>query len=192
MLTIQALTPQQVTQIYHRHMVRDFPADELKPLDNMLPLMRRGLYRGYGLWEDGALCAYALLMTVPDGRVPLLDYLAVVSDRRDHGYGSRFLQLLKAELADYDGIVLEAEAVAYAVGGADRAIRTRRLAFYHRNGLRSTSLQTHLFGVTLSMLYLPCGRDVSDGQLYCELDALYRRMFPVWLSRYACLSMRHA
>ena len=40
MLTIQALTPQQVTQIYHRHMVRDFPADELKPLDNMLPLIK--------------------------------------------------------------------------------------------------------------------------------------------------------
>ena len=46
MLTIQALTPQQVTQIYHRHMVRDFPADELKPLDNMLPLSRLRLVGG--------------------------------------------------------------------------------------------------------------------------------------------------
>lgn len=192
MLTIQALTPQQVAHIYHTYMPHDFAAAEIKPLAGILQLMEQGLYRGYGLWEEGALRGYALLMTAPGGRVPLLDYLAILSDQRGSGYGSRFLQLLQTELADFDGIVLEAEAIAYAVGRADRAVRTRRIAFYRRNGLRATSLQSHLFGVTLSVLYLPCGRDISDGQLYRELDAMYRLMFPVWLSRYTQLSMRHS
>ena len=100
MLTLKALTGEQVTDIYARHMCRDFAPDELKPLAGILRLMDEGLYRAYGLYEEGSLRGYAMLMTSPGGRTALLDYYAVISSRRGAGYGSRFLALLRAENKD--------------------------------------------------------------------------------------------
>ena len=190
-MTIHLLTTEQVAWIYHAHMQHDFAPDEMKPLQDILRLMQEGLYKGYGLWENGDLRGYALFMTAPGGRVALLDYYAVIAGHRGGGWGSRFLALLQKELAAYDGMVLESEHIAYAVGRADNAIRRRRIAFYLRNGLRMTSLQSRLFGVDFSILYMPCGRDLSDGQLYCELNAIYQRLFPAYLwQKKVELSMR--
>lgn len=181
MIQINILTKQQVSAVYQQHMQRDFAPDELKPLDSMLRLMDQGLYRAYGLLEGGELIAYALLMTAPGGRVALLDYYAVVACRRSGGIGSRFLTLLRKELADFDGVVLESEHPEYAVGRRDKAVRTRRVAFYRRAGVRPTSLFSRLFGVTYTVMYLPCGRDIPDGCVYRELNAIYRRLFPAYI-----------
>lgn len=191
MLTIHMLTVQQVTQIYKDHMSHDFSVDEIKPLCSILLLMEQGLYKGYGLFEDGVLRGYALLITAPGGRVALLDYYAILAGNRSGGLGSRFLALLRKELVGYDGIVLESEQIAYAVGRADKVIRRRRISFYLRNGVRITSLQSRLFGVAFSILYLPCSRDLPDGQIYKELDAIYRCLFPdyIWQKKVE-LSMR--
>lgn len=191
MLTLKALAREQVTEIYTRHMCRDFAPDELKPLAGILRLMDEGLYRAYGLFEEDGLRGYAMLMTSPGGRAALLDYYAVISSRRGAGYGSRFLALLREELRDLDGIVLESEHIEYAVGRKDKSIRTRRIAFYLRNGVRRTSLRSRLFGVDYTVLYLPCGRDLPDGRLFMELDAIYRTLFPAYIwQRRVEISMR--
>lgn len=191
MLTIKPLTKDKVSAVYTRHMCRDFAPDELKPLAGMLRLMEEGLYKAYGLFEEGELRGYAMLMTAPGGRTALLDYYAVVSSRRGGGYGSRFLQLLRRELRDFDGIVLESEHIEYAVGKRDKTTRIRRIAFYLRNGVRKTSLRSRLFGVDYTVLYLPCKQDIPDGRIYKELDAIYRTLFPAYIwQRRVEISMR--
>lgn len=192
-MEIQALCEQQIREIYAAHMQRDFAPDELKPLESILRQIRRGLYKGWGLFQEGELIAYAMFMTAPGGRVALLDYYAVLPALRSGGYGSRFLALLRQKLTAYDGIVLESEHPEYAVGRRDKAIRTRRIAFYRRGGVRPTSLTSRLFDVTYAVMYLPCGRDIPDGQLFRELDSIYRQLFPhaVWQRRVE-LSMRLA
>ena len=181
MLTLHPLTVDQVAYVYNRHMRQDFAADELKPLAGIKQLMQQGCYKGYGLFENGDLSGYALLMTLPGERVVLLDYYAIVQRKRGRGYGSRFLTLLRRELAAYDGVILESERVQNAVGWPQKNIRIRRIAFYHRNGARTTCLYSRLFDVDFSVLYMPCARDLPDGRLYQALDALYRALFPPYL-----------
>ncbi len=182
MLHLQALSAEHITAIYHTHMQRDFAPDEIKPLSAMLKPMALGHYRGYGLFEDNTLCGYALFLMNPNGHCALLDYFAVVADKRSAGYGSRFLTLLQKELSDLDGLLLEVERVSSATNGAEKAIRRRRIAFYKRCGVRMTGLYSNLFGVDFSVMFLPCGRDIPDGRLYIECDGLYRRLFakPIW------------
>lgn len=191
MLTIKPLNKDQVSAVYTHHMYRDFAPDELKPLAGMLRLMDEGLYRAYGLFKGDNLRGYAMLMTAPGGCSALLDYFAVVSSRRGSGYGSRFLQLLRRELRDFDGIVLESEHIEYAVGKQDKMTRIRRIAFYQRNGVRRTGLHSRLFGVDYVVMYLPCKQDIPDGQIYKELDTIYRTLFPAYIwQRRVEISMR--
>ena len=90
MLTYQVLAKEQVTEIYYEHMQQDFPPAEVKPLDVLHELMEEGVYYPYGWFDEaGTLTAYAFFVKAQKGTVALLDYFAVCSAFRSHGYGSQ-------------------------------------------------------------------------------------------------------
>lgn len=178
MLEMKSLTPKEVTTIYHTNMQNDFPADELKPLESILKLMSQDVYECFGLFEEETLKAYAFLARQENGKVFLLDYLAVCKTSRSHGYGSQFLSLLKAQYKSAEGIIIEIESLRTAHDEKDLAIRTKRLAFYERNGLIQTNVITNCFGVEFTILYLPIASHWNDKFIYQNLDAIYHTLFP--------------
>ncbi len=178
MLEIKPLTSCTVTEIYHTHMKNDFPADELKPLANILHLMSKGLYEGFGLFEGSQLKAYAFLARKEGGYVLLLDYLAVCEGFRGQDYGSQFLKLLKDHCNEFKGIIIEIESLRTAKDAQDLHIRTKRLAFYEKNGLIQTNIITNCFGVEFIILYLMISPDWHEHFICENLDAIYHTLFP--------------
>ena len=71
------LSLQQAETVYRNHLVRDFPADEVKPFPDIAHLSGQGRYVCYGGFEDGALKAYAFLARDCAAPYLLLDYFAV-------------------------------------------------------------------------------------------------------------------
>ena len=67
-------------------------------------------------------------------KLAFLWFLAVDSERRGGGYGSKILDLLKAKFPDCQ-LVLDMEQVADTSAGNPEQ-RRRRLKFYERNGFR--------------------------------------------------------
>lgn len=190
-MELRELSEKQMTAVYHRYMVADFPQDELKPLDRILYLMQTGLCCAYGLYDNendgGELRAYATFI-VPDGlRYGLLDYLAVLKEYRGTGIGHAFFQLvgdtLSARYPTLRGFFIESEAVACAADAKERQIREKRISFYTKNKCLKTALGSKLFGVTYSILLY----DFHSGTEAVEsieamasiddLDAIYRAMF---------------
>lgn len=179
MLTYQLLSPEQVADIFHTHMQQDFPPAEVKPLAVLHDLMRRGVYAPYGWFDEtGALTAYTFFVKAPQGEILLLDYFAVCSSYRSHGYGSQCLAQMMTLHQGTKGILAEVEDPTKSNSAEEEKIRTRRVAFYQRNGLRQTTVRSVLFGVPYVMHYYPLAADCDDKQLQQELEAIYHTLFP--------------
>lgn len=175
-MELRLLQEREAEQIYHTYMERDFPPNELKPFSSVQGLLRRGLYEPLALYEDGALAAYAWQTVLPDTPGALLDYFAVLPDRRGGGVGTRALQALAAYYAPRkQTLIIECEHPAFA---PDPAVAKRRVGFYLRAGARATAMESLLFGVRYQIYALPCGGVESDADLRADLETLYRVMVP--------------
>lgn len=175
--TFRLLTAEELTELYETHMRRDFPPDELKPLSRLLALMERGDYEPYGLFDaDGTLLAYALYWRSGEDPWVMLDYFAVMPEKRNMGTGSALLrEMLDRFCGDGRGVYGEVEIPETGEAAVD-ALRRRRLGFYARAGLRQMGFRTKVFGVPF--LVLAYGPEVSDGELMEAARKLYRGAFP--------------
>ncbi len=178
MLTHQLLTKEQVAEIYYNHMQADFPPDEVKPLEVLHRLMEKGLYMPYGWFEDGELRAYSFFVRANGGKTLLMDYYAVCRGYRSHGYGGKCLAQMQELFRGIHGIIAEVEDPAKSRDEAELQTRTRRVAFYQRNGLRPSEVRSVLFGVPYVLHYFPVDSDITDDELFQALDDIYHTLFP--------------
>lgn len=185
MLQLQLLSQPEIENIYHDHLVYDFPPQETKPLGSIIKMLKEDSYFCYGMYEDNRLLAYAFFVSVPAPSTDshsirtylLLDYLAVVSDIRGTGIGSKTLSLLKEVLPERSLVLIEAENPEAAADTAELHIRQSRLRFYLRNQCRLSSVTTTVYGVDYC-IFLLCMENLSD-DIYIRsvLKTIYSYMF---------------
>lgn len=179
MLEIKPLLLDEVQKIYDAHMHEAFPPDELKPFSSMAALAARGLYFCYALYENGILTGYAYFTSAENGQYLLLDYFAILRERRGEGLGSKFLQMLREHLkGSCDAVLIEAEDPKTAKNTGEHTERTRRIAFYTRNGCVRTDTNCLLYGVDYAILALPVDTALPEEKvLFDALVAIYHTMF---------------
>lgn len=167
-------------EIYAPCLRRDFPPDELMPLDRMEELTRAGNQSTAGFYRGEELAAYAVLIQNGQGSA-LLNYYAVQPRLRGQGVGTECLGLLRqaADRMDARWIVFEVEAPEDAQSPQEAETRRRRVEFYLRAGARPTGVDSWLFGVHYHVMLLPAaslGEEPDlpeDGRVQRELEALY-------------------
>lgn len=191
-MLIARLNPAEISQVYHEHLKRDFPSDELKPLFVIKGHLKNNFYQAFGLFDqpaDGStpdlsgLVAYAYLCGCPTGGLLLLDYFAVVPGSRSQGLGSSFLAQLCHELHLADGLVAEVESVEAARTDEERVVRQRRLNFYLQADFQRSAVQGRIFGVDYRIVYQPLGSQLDNTALLAAVIQLYRDMLPRLLFR---------
>lgn len=156
------LTDEELIQVYHEHMERDFPPDELKPLSRLQKMRASGNYDPYALFRDGEVVGYAFYWKTEEPYV-LLDYFAVTPKERNKGTGGALLRdMLERFCVDGRGVFCEAEVPNTGDAEVD-ALRTRRVNFYLRNGMRQAGFHTKVFGVPYTVLFH--GPEISDEAL---------------------------
>ena len=161
-LQVKELTLDQAEKVYREYLKADFPPEEVKPFSTIRGMWEKKSYCAYGFYEkagedaaDG-LCAYAFLMADHMKRMLLLDYFAVSSQLRGSGYGSKALQLLRKECADWNGVVVEVEDDEIPdLDARTRDIRKRRISFYTNAGCRMTTARSRLWGVDYRIMVMP-------------------------------------
>lgn len=174
---IERLTGKQILAIYEGAAQEHFPKEELKPTEIVKRLLEEKAYEGLGLFCGEELAGYALFARIPEGKVLLLDYYAVLTAFRNGGMGSFFLEQMKTFYGDRMAILLETEAPEQALTEEDRRLRIRRNEFYIRNGAVQTRVRSSLYGVAFGIFCIPLAEKPGDGQVLEELDAIYRYIF---------------
>ncbi|NLL76967.1 MAG: N-acetyltransferase [Clostridiales bacterium] len=178
-LIIKKLTEQGIISIYTAHSIRHFPANERKPVSAIRRMVQEGIYIGYGLYEkkeaESLLC-YAFFTMLPNCGNILLDYYAVMEQYRSRGIGSYFLQQLKKEIKDYEGILIETENPDYSKDDNEKLVRSKRITFYEGNGAFFTGILAEVFGVHYKVFFLPVLKTPTQKKLLADFDAIYRHM----------------
>ena len=155
MLHIKKLNLDEIREIYNAYMHEAFPPSELRPFASMEMLYNKNCYPCYGFYDEtDSLCAYAYFSCTENGKYALLDYFAVKKDLRGTGIGSKTFPLLRTEMKDRDGLLLEVESVESAEAEEEVNIRRRRIAFYERCGCEMTKAKSLLYGVDFNILVL--------------------------------------
>lgn len=80
--TVKVLTEREIAEIYNTYMKQDFPPNELKPLSHILRSMEKGYGFCLGLHEKAGLAGYAVFVLCEETGCALLDYFAILKDRR--------------------------------------------------------------------------------------------------------------
>lgn len=169
--TLQRLNKQQIAEIYHTYMETDFPVDELRPLEEFMERLDRGIYECLGFFEEGDLRAYSYFVKDEAEQTILLDFLAVCPEYRGGGYGGSFMREMAEYYASYRGILIECESEQTAADEKELEVRTRRMAFYVKNGCVRTLTRSCLFRVEFDILYLPLADAEMNGESEIALAA---------------------
>lgn len=178
MIEAKQLSLAECEEIYNKHLVKDFPADEVKPFESIRRVTEAGLYKSWGFYEAGRLAAYAFLCDDPAGSFCLLDYYAVDASLRGQGYGQKAMALLRELYGEYAGLIIESENPEFAKDEADLSIRRRRIAFYEKCGLTVSNVLGRAFGVEFKILYAACAREASDAEIGTALADIYHALVP--------------
>lgn len=181
-MEIWRLSEEEITEIYDGYMKQDFPSDELKPLSHILKSAEEGYGFSLGIYEKAELIGYAVFILCEETKCALLDYFAILKERRGGGLGhaafSLFVPYFQENMPEMEGLYIESERVSAAANETQRLVRERRISFYLSCGCEMTALRSVLFGVDYSVLYKPLGRGEQGNEASREaLNALYRKMF---------------
>lgn len=184
-LQVKELTLDQAEAIYKKYLKADFPPEEVKPFLIIKQMWKKRNYYAYAFYESASeggedrLCAYAFLTADHEKRVLLLDYFAVCSQLRGSGYGSRALELLREECAQWDGIIVEVEDDELpGLEEETRNTRKRRIAFYNKAGCHMTTARSILWGVEYRIMILPLMDERAQEAAAEKLRSVYRCMYP--------------
>lgn len=178
--TVRKFNQEEIGHIYQSYMKKDFPSDELKPLSHITRSMEAGYGFSLGIYGEEELVGYAVFILCEETRCALLDYFAILWDKRGGGLGHQAFALFEAyfaeNLREVDGIYIESERISAAKNEKQRLTRERRIAFYLSCGCEMTALRSVLFGVDYSVLYKRIGERGQEASL-TALDTLYKKMF---------------
>lgn len=178
--TVKRLAEDEIAEIYNTHMKQDFPPSELKPLSHITRSMEAGYGFSLGICANEELVGYGVFILCEETKCALLDYFAIMKDKRGEGLGHRAFSLFEeyfaGNLPETEGLYIESERVSAAENEEQKKLRERRIAFYRSCGCDMTDLRAVLFGVDYSVLYLPFTKMASSASREA-LDALYRKMF---------------
>ena len=178
MLKLRIMQEAEIRILYQFQMTRDFPPSELKHLSSILDLCNRGEYDVIEARENGRFIAYALVYKPKNGRILLLDYLAVEPEIRCRGYGHQLLEALKVYYAKAaDCLMIECERPK---ASPDMEEARRRIRFYQRAEAVLTNVRVWLFDVEYSILVMPCvGYEVPQNKNWAqEILDMYQMMLP--------------
>ncbi len=176
-ITTRELNINEYKALYKENIVRDFPVGERRPLASLKSLKKKGNYKLMVLEEDGHLLAYAGMITGHQNI--LLDYFAVIPERRGQGIGGNFLQkLIGGE--DADGMIIECENPDFIEAPEGKRQAEKRIEFYHKFGVIPIKYKFNLFGVEYKLFWLPITKKqfISEEQVINDLLMLYTLAIP--------------
>lgn len=151
MITLESSLLENDLKLIKKLYLEAFPKEERKPFWLMMKKSRVGEMEILAIKDGEEILG--LMITIPRFEAVLLDYFAVLPEKRGNGIGKRALELLR-EYCGGRTIVIEIETPNESA--PNNIERKSRFGFYQRCGFSEVGVDISLFGVEMILL--------TDGQ----------------------------
>lgn len=153
-------TKEQIPLIQELYM-QSFPSEERKPFTFMQKGQKKGRFQILALTEAEEV--QGLVITVLDGDIVLVDYLAIKPSKRNNGIGSEAISLI---MKRFEGKRVFLEIEIPEEGADNLEQRLKRKQFYLKNGFKENGIRVSLFGVRMEVLTYQCDINFQE---YCHV-----------------------
>ena len=147
--------------------VSAFPEEERPPVEMFFKTVQLDNDDLLGFYEEDKFIGFANLIIYKD--IAYLFFLAVASEQRNKGYGSKILAVLKEHYKDK---VLTLCYEEIDTKYSDIELRKRRKNFYYRNGFKDNEMKTCEYGVNYETCYIG-----SHKVTFSDYLGLYKSVF---------------
>lgn len=152
-MNFKILNEDEVANIYNNYLLKDFPPNEVKGLNKIIRNTKKDNYVSYGIYKNDEFVGYAYF--VKNNKTIMLDYFAIIKDKRASGLGSEVLKRFIDEFkTKYSTFLLESEDPLFAVNSSDKIIREKRIEFYEKNGCEKINFKSKVYGVNYVLFTL--------------------------------------
>lgn len=124
-----------------------FPECERKPFSLLIEKCKTDQVDIWRLEEEGQFCG--LVITMNDADLVLIDYLAISTEKRGCGCGSKALDLIRGAYPARR-VFLEIESTSVQADNYEQ--RISRKHFYLKNGLRELGIEAKVFDTEMELL----------------------------------------
>lgn len=113
--------------------------------------------------EEEQFVGFIITNFLKDTPYVQLEYIAILPEYRNKGYGTNAIKLLKELYKEYDGIFIEIEKIGQGKSDEDNQVRQKRARFYEDLGFRKMGFDLDLYQIIYSPYILPCSNnELSD------------------------------
>ncbi len=149
MRLVEALTKEQLEPVYALYL-EAFPEIERKPIPLIEEKVAEGSSQVFSIVDNDEFVGFA--MFVVGESMVLLDFFAILPEKRCGGYGSRVFPLFWEQYKEKKFLLEIEDPNAVEIDEEEKALRKRRKAFYERQGMKSMPFLIDLFGVEMEVL----------------------------------------
>ncbi len=152
-------------------MMHDFPDNERKPFHVIEKRYRKQQNLCLCYSEDNCIKGYSILEFSRENKCLLMDYFAVISEYRNQGTGTRFMNELKVYFKGWNVILIESEC-------AFDETSKKRLDFYQRCGAVISNIKVKLYFVDYEILAISLQKKIDLADVKEVLNEIYAKIYP--------------
>lgn len=141
--------------IIYPEYVKLFPEVERKSYRRIKKAVKNKLSKIIEIVADEQFVGFMIINTLENNPYVQLDYLAILPNHQNKGYGKEAIKLLKKQYENYNGIFIEVEKLGLGKNEEENRIREKRVSFYENLGFYKMNFDLKLFTVIYSAYLLP-------------------------------------
>ena len=141
--------------IIYPEYVKLFPEVERKSYRRIRKAVKNKISKIIEIVADEQFVGFMIINTLENNPYVQLDYLAILPNHQNKGYGKEAIKLLKKQYENYNGIFIEVEKLGLGKNEEENRIREKRVSFYENLGFYKMNFDLELFTVIYSAYLLP-------------------------------------
>lgn len=156
-----------------------FPDEERIPSEKIIDFCSKRQCDFWAIYDDENFSGFTVILPDEELKVAYIWFLAISSEYRSKGLGTKTLQELNNKYNDYQ-LVLDMEIVDEKAINIEQ--RKKRLAFYKKNGYIQTNFGMSYFGVDYEIMSNKDDFRVKDFQALLEkikVDGFNPKIYPI-------------
>jgi len=156
--------------------IKLFPEAERKLYKRIENTFEDGILKIIKIVNNDIFVGFIMTNTIKDNKYLQIDYLAILPQYQDNGYGTQALKILKENSKEYNGIFIEVEKVGLGESAEENKLRQRRVEFYERIGFYKLNYDLDMYNVIYTPYILQTSNNKEDE------DKIIKEIFEIYIA----------